>query len=926
MNMKNTLSELNGNNTMSSNQKLFLESNEYKVLRISSSNIQFLGKYPNNEEGRTFLLSNCSGTMDFIVSNHPLDIGLYIHSISDDTEYQFIPFDKLNPQEINTIEKTYSALTRNIINKLITGNINFSIQESSNYETENIMVFELVQNELLDYKETIYGFEDVKTILKDNNLILKSKKVKKLKENILFEMQNQVANLADIYIKQILKNDQKDLKQYKSAETQNYQEAIDNLHELFEKSKFIHDGALKKNNKELIKDFCRISNIDTLNIDYLDINPDLNIEEVISEIGDLIGFRHRRISLKQNWYKQSHGNLICISNSGHLVIAQEIKPSIYKLVDNSENLTFDDIQAAYAIFKAFPEKLNLNSLLNFAMEGRKGDLYFLIFTAVSAVLLGFIPPMVLGKLLNDVVPSSDLSYAFEFAGLLVVVSLGIAIFNLTKSISKTRLETLLNNNVQSAVWDRVLKIKPKFFSKYSPGELVDRINNISEIRELLAGTATDTLLNGIFGFLHLILMYSYSPKLTFPAIFVVLIIVIVTIGHRFYLRKFQKQLIVEEAKLKGFSGEIVEGIMKVKTSGFQNALFRKYVDKYKNRTELSHACETVKDSNQALNVVFNPLSTVIIYWVLVGAIFDPQQSSTLTLGAYFSFNASFAILLTSVTELAEQFTETFGEVEALYSHTKDIFEAPLENIDGEFINVKKGSIEFKKVFFQYDNSKTNVFTNINFELKPGTSLSIVGPTSSGKTTIARLLLGFENPSSGSIIISDYDIKKVNIKSLRSSMAAVMQGSKPSAGSIYDFISSGIQVNQKLFNEVINAVNLEKIISDLPMGWHTLMSENGSNFSIAEQSKFLIARTLLTEPKILILDDFLNKLERKESQFLLEYLKGKSITLITISQDVNLAKITDKILVLEEGNSHFGNYYDLLGNSKFLTNLEKFNLF
>lgn len=918
--MQKSYSEFNLTKKMTANEKLSLESNDMKILRITSSNLQLVAKSPNNEDGRTFLLSNVSGILDFIVSDHALNIGLYIHSLSDDTEFEFIPFNTLNSEEKKIIFQTYSTLTRNIINKLFTGNINYEIENNDNLEINDFMHFEIVKNNVIE-KNKLFGFEELGSILKDNNLILKSKKVENFTDDILISLHEQIANIGKNYIDQLLKKEEDENISFKDAELQNYQAAIDNLHEIFQKSKAIHTESSLKSNLEIIKKFCEINRINSTNFEFLNSNADLNIEESMSRTGDLVGFRHRRISLSKNWFRKSHGNLLCLSNNGHLVIAEEVKPCKYILINNTENLNLNDFQIAYSIFKSFPEKITLYSLLSFALEGRIGDVFFLLLTTISGTLLGFVPPIVLGVLLSKAVPSSDLYLAWEFVALLIVVSLGNALFSLTKSISQMRLETLLNTNVQTAVWDRVMKISPKFFSKYTPGELIDKIGNISEIRELLTGTATDTLLNGVFGFLHLFLMYSYSPALATPAIFIIIFIVLVTVVHRYYLGKYQRKLIIEEAKLKGFSGEIVGGIMKVKTSGFQTPLFRKYVNRYINRTELSHACETIKDSNQALNVIFNPLSTVIIYWLLVASLFGPEVKNNITLGTYFAFNASFSILLSSVTELAEEITETFGEVEALYNHTKDIFEAPLENNYGEFVTVKKGSIEFKNVSFKYENSSNYAFSNVNFNIEPGSSISLIGPTGSGKSTLAKLLLCFEKPSSGSILISGYDIDKANVKSLRSGMAAVMQGSTATAGSIYDFITSGIEVNQELFSQVLKSLNLEELIINLPMGLHTVISENGSNFSLAEQSKFLLARALVTKPKILIVDEAINKLDKNDIELLFKYLKKNSITLISISQDINLAKFTDETLVIENGDTFFGKYKDVSKKSDFLRNLE-----
>jgi ABC-type bacteriocin/lantibiotic exporter with double-glycine peptidase domain len=320
-----------------------------------------------------------------------------------------------------------------------------------------------------------------------------------------------------------------------------------------------------------------------------------------------------------------------------------------------------------------------------------------------------------------------------------------------------------------------------------------------------------------------------------------------------------------------------------------------------------------------IKTLFQPVSTVILYSILVGALFNPEKSS-ITLGAYFAFSSSFGILLASVTELSGLVTETLGDVSALALHAKDVIEAPLESQDGEFVIMQDPSISFENVTFEYNNLKP-LISNLNFEIKAASSLAVIGPTGSGKSTIAKLILGFVEPTSGSVIISGYDTGKVNIKSLRSGMSAVLQNSMPSAGSIWDFITSGIHVSPTTVNEITTAINLNELIDELPMGYHTIISENGTNFSLAQQAKFLLARALISEPKILILDDLLTNMSMDDVDSILNYLHNKGITVIIIGQSYDIACKANSLMIIEENEVKTGSIQTLKTSSRFLARLD-----
>ncbi len=910
---------------LSTNQKIKLnpQDQEVKVLRVSSSNTELLLRIPDNENGRNFIVSSLSGQFDLIISSfqEKLHYGLYIKSLSENTSYELLETEEVSDDQLIELSLTYSKIFRNLLNKIIIGDSYHVIETSLDLKIDKNEFFKLTlnKNKYLLNTSTIFATDEFVKIAEENNLI-KKKETIDLDISHLKEMNNFLEEISSDYIALQKREESKEVQDVIKADNQNYIQAIENLDALFHKHKKT-SVTLGNDPLELIKEMCLLSKINTDFFDKIDFSKNISLEELISEVGDIGGYRFRRISLKKDWRNQSHGNLLCINNSGEALIAYENSPAKYELSSGSEDRDFDNISIGYVFYKSLPDVVKPSSLFKYAIEGKTTDIVFVFVAAITGTILGFIPPIVIGELLNKAVPATDLSLAIEFAGLLFVVSFGVILFDLTKSICQVRLESIINSNLQSAVWDRVLRIKPQFFAKYNSGILLDKINGISSIRELLTGATTQAILDGLFGILHLSLMYFYSPELTAISLWIVLFIVVVTIVHRVLITKSVRGLIKTEGELQGFAAEIVTGINKVKVSGFQSALFRKFTGLYAKRTSFSHRVETIKDSQSAIQVLFQPISTLILYWVLVGAIFNPDAKSSITLGAYFAFSASFGILLSAVTELSAVITETLGDVDALLNHTKDVLEAPLENNSGEYAQFENPTISFKNVSFSYENSK-NIISNLSFDIKAGETLALLGPTGSGKSTIANLILCFELPTSGTILISGFDISKVNVKSLRSSMSAVLQGTVPIAGNIYDFITGGIHIETDYLNNILDVVSLKNLTEKLPMGLHTIISENGSNFSLAENAKFILARGLITKPKLIILDEVLTKLSQEEVDKILSYLKANKITAIILGQEFNIAKLTDKLLVIEKGNSYFGNYNTVVKKSKFFKTLEQ----
>jgi ATP-binding cassette subfamily B protein len=229
-----------------------------------------------------------------------------------------------------------------------------------------------------------------------------------------------------------------------------------------------------------------------------------------------------------------------------------------------------------------------------------------------------------------------------------------------------------------------------------------------------------------------------------------------------------------------------------------------------------------------------------------------------------------------------------------------------------------GKIEFKNVNFKYEGSEQNILTNISFTIKKGQTLGIVGPNGSGKSTLISLIPRFFDPKKGEILINDVNIKKINLKMLRSKIGYVGQKSFLFSGSIKENISYGLSTppQDEHLNFISRNAEALEFIDTLPMKYNSVVSQNANNFSGGQKQRLSIARALAINPEILIFDDSFSALDLKTDKVLRGKLqnKFKHVTKIIVAQRVNTILDADKIIVLDDGKIiGMGTHQQLLKN-------------
>ncbi len=296
----------------------------------------------------------------------------------------------------------------------------------------------------------------------------------------------------------------------------------------------------------------------------------------------------------------------------------------------------------------------------------------------------------------------------------------------------------------------------------------------------------------------------------------------------------------------------------------------------------------------------------------------------ITLGTLIAFSSIAGSYITPIISISNNYTELIS-LESYFSRIRDVLRSKDEQ-EKESVQVKnksiKGDIEFENVFFKYNRFSDYTLKELNFTIKQGEKVAIVGPSGSGKSSISKLLLALYKVSEGRILINNQDINDYDYYSLRTSIGTVLQESKLFSGSISDNISMSKDSHDDF--KVIDATEKAGILEDImnfPMGFETIISESGNNFSGGQRQRLLIARALYQEPSAIIFDEATSHLDFFTERHIENTLKQLHITQIIIAHRLRTIQNADKIIYLENGSiKEIGTHEQLLENKSYYYNL------
>lgn len=618
---------------------------------------------------------------------------------------------------------------------------------------------------------------------------------------------------------------------------------------------------------ELKGDFC-----------LLDYNEDLIIDTLIE--------------INNHWYilkKMQETKLIIINpindKEFEHIIDKDKKLNILKLIAKEPSSS--------------SSKFNLNWFIPSILKQKKSLLLFFILSCCIQ-LFALVNPIVFEKFIDTVLTGRNLSNLHLFGCLFVLIAITEPIYLFLRDKLYVFVSCQLSAEFSGKAYQHLIRLPSHFFTQRPSGQIIARIQELSQIRQFITGSALMMVLDLIFIAVFIFVMFIYSSTLTWIILSSLVLYFIFWLILGPIIRYWVKQEYQTNADNISLLTEAINGIETIKVTATENHFVEKW--QYKLTDHINKRFSGAKKALFAQQFIFiiHKITTAIILWQGVNFIINAQM----TVGELIAFNLFAAHITQPILRLA-QCWQDFQQTSISLRRIGDILNNPTEHQYQGLATVPKitGSITFSNVYFRYTDKTPDVIESLSLSIPAGKFIGITGRSGSGKSTLTRLIQRFYTPQQGKIYIDGMDLAIADPLSLRQSMSIVLQESFLFSGSILENIRlSKPNASEEEITEAAQLAGALDFIEQLPLGFNTQVGERGHNLSGGQRQRIALARALLTDPRILILDEATSALDYGSEAQILANLPQicKNRTVISIAHRLNTLAHSDYIYVIDKG--------------------------
>ena len=640
------------------------------------------------------------------------------------------------------------------------------------------------------------------------------------------------------------------------------------------------------------------------------------------------GIMRRNVQLPKGWYKDAIGALLARRKDDGSVVAliprgltgyayYDAKAGQWIRISKKNEDLFDD--EAICFYKPFPlTKLTIPALVRYIIECMdKADIILVALSTLLVSLIGLLLPQLNSLLFGRVVESGSVQLLLSLAVFMVCVSISQLLIRSINTLLMSRISTKLNLSVQAATMMRILSLPADFFKKWSSGELASRAQQIQSLCGMLVSAALNTGLTSLFSLLYITQIFAFAPALVVPALLIILTTLAFTICTTLYQMKVTQKQMELSAQESGMSYALITGIQKIKLSGAEKRAYARWSDLYAKQVSMAYNPPLFLRINTVISTAISLIGTLLMYSMAL--------QSGVSVSDYYAFNAAYGMVSGAFMSLAGIAT-TIAQFKPVMSMAKPLLDAIPEIAEGkQVIERISGAIEVNNVSFRYRDDMPLILDDLSLKIKPGQYVAIVGSTGCGKSTLMRILLGFEKPQKGAVYYNGKDLNTIDLKSLRRKIGVVMQNGKLFQGDIYSNIvisAPNLTVDQAW--EAAEMAGIAQDIRNMPMGMHTIISEGSGGISGGQRQRLMIARAIAPKPKILMFDEATSALDNLTQKTVSDSLEKLKCTRIVIAHRLSTIRACDRIIYLEKGKIvEDGTYDELIAlNGRFAELVER----
>lgn len=627
------------------------------------------------------------------------------------------------------------------------------------------------------------------------------------------------------------------------------------------------------------------------------------------------GLMRRNVTLSQKWYRDAYGPMLAFTKDEGLPVAllpgrisgytyTDPKTGRQEKLNAKTAARFDT--DAICFYRPLPQKkLGIPDLLLYMKRCvSMSDAVMIAGAALAVTLVGLLLPQISRTLTGPVLSSGRTDALMGIAICLLSVLISSQLISCVHDFIQNRLQAKTSLGVEASMMMRLLSLPASFFRRYSPGELLNRSSSVNQLCSILMSMVLSTGLTGLTSLLYEGQIFRFAPALVAPSLLIILVTVGFSVVSTLIQVRVNRRRMELNAKESGMTFGLINGVQKIKLAGAEKRVFAKWLNLYSEGAETTYNPPTFIKINTVISTAISLFSNIILYYL--------AAKSGIGQSAYFAFMSANGMLMSAFMAISG-IALSAAQVQPILEMAEPFLKTEPESTQGkEIVTSLSGGLELNHVSFRYSEDSPYIVNDLSLKIRPGEYVAVVGKTGCGKSTLVRLLLGFEQPEKGVIYYDNKDLNSLDLPSLRRKIGTVMQDAGLFQGDIYSNIV--ITAPQLTLNDAWEAAEKAGIAEDIramPMGMNTLVSEGQGGISGGQRQRIMIARAIAPKPKLLIFDEATSALDNKTQKQVSEALDGMGCTRLVIAHRLSTIRHCDRILVLDGGRIIEDGTYDAL---------------
>ena len=629
----------------------------------------------------------------------------------------------------------------------------------------------------------------------------------------------------------------------------------------------------------------------------------------LAEVQRVSGVRARKVKLdaEDRWWRGDSGAMLAFRRGSGNPVA--LVPGVwgrYRMIDPEtgrservdEDLARDLAPEAYFFYRPLPqeETVRPGALFRFAFRGLGKDLARFILAGLLVGLMMLIPPILLGALVDRVIPSGSGWQLLELSLSLVLLAVLTALLQLLQGTALMQLEAAAAARVGAALWDRLLGLPQRFFRRFSSGDLTMRTMAFQGLRDQVSGVVGNALLSVVFLLPTFLLLFVYDTGIGWLGLGLGLSSLGVTAAIGVLQLPHQRRLLAISRRLAGRLLQLLNGVSKLRSTGSEGIGFALWAQDYQEQKQTEMRLGRLNEHLVAFLAAAPLLAAAAVF---AAAMHDGR--AVLPVGDFLTIYAAFMVFYSAVARLGASFSAVAAVMPAFEQVTPILESKPETGARGEPPPELSGELQVDHVNFRYTEDGPLVLQDVSIHARAGEFVAVVGESGAGKSTLFRLALGLEAPLSGAVYYDGRDLARLNKRAVRSRISMVVQDVSLHPGTVLENI---IGVSGNLTEEdawrAARLAGVDEEIAAMPMRMHTATGDTSATFSGGQIQRIMLAAALVRDPSVLFLDEATNWLDNKSQAQVMRNVAELAVTRFVTAHRLSTIRMANRIYVLQDG--------------------------